>query len=131
MASNPMDRLFAEQPAMPEATRRATAVAALWKRAAMGHTVLAGGCACGLPAMHVSVADFELDLLDYLRARWAADASAVALIDGASGRVGSLVDALARDASGFAHPAAMLDDLETAIRSFAPEAGLDRAQRTG
>ncbi len=131
MASDPLDRLFAEQPAVPDATRRATAVAALWQRAAMGHAVLGGGCACGLPAMHVSVADFELDLLDYLRARWASDPAAVALIDGAAGRIGDLVAALAGGAPGLARPAAMLDDLETAIRSFAPEVGPGRAQRAG
>jgi len=125
-----MKRLFADDVATSEVERRAKALGALWRRAETGHAVVAGSCACGLPAMHISVAEFELDLLDYLRAKWSAIPSAVRIIDEGCGRISTIISELAHDVRDDLLSATMLDDLEKAIRSFAPDASLYRAQRT-
>jgi hypothetical protein len=63
----PLDALFDAAP--PSLERCLRDVSEAWARARLDHRPLALGCACGAPVPHVTAADFELDLLDYVEAR--------------------------------------------------------------
>ncbi len=79
-----------------------------WQRLAGGHVLLAAGCSCGVAATSVAVADYERDILDFLRGRHARAAAA----DG----IAPLLGGLAREAAKA--DLALLADLETSLDSF-------------
>jgi hypothetical protein len=89
---------------------RALELLGRWTRLAQGHVFLGAGCSCGVGPGSVPVADFEQDILAYLRSRH-------------GGSVGDRLDlahllrAIASGQGG-AGSAALLNDLEQSIESF-------------
>jgi hypothetical protein len=68
--------------AAPPLAQRLAEIAALWERARGRHVAALFGCSCGAPTAHVSAADFELDLIDFILARHAAASEAGTFLQG-------------------------------------------------
>ncbi len=101
---------------------RAVQLLGRWTRLAQGHVFLGAGCSCGVGPGSLAVADFEQDIVAYLRGKNARSAD-LAVVFGAKGPGGetpglaSLLRAIASGQGG-AGSAALLDDLERSIESF-------------
>jgi hypothetical protein len=84
-----------------------------WTRLAQGHVLIGGGnCSCGLGAGSLRIADFEQQILDYLRAKHPAAAKAPS--------VNALLGLLAaRPANGdIGATLSLLSDLNRTLESF-------------
>ena len=92
----------------------------LWERARTRHLPITFGCTCGMPIGHVSAADFELDLLDFLEAHHGLSAMGAVIFSCIGGRtVASLLAILAGHSQ---HPELVrpiIADLVRSIESFA------------
>lgn len=90
-----------------------------WTRLSQGHVALGGGCSCGGGAGSVPVAEFERDIIEFLRTRHAAFAP---LLESTTQPIAVLLRAVARPTT----PAlwsrdeqrALLRDLSRTIESF-------------
>lgn len=43
-----------------------------WSRLSQGHVVIGAGCSCGIGGANVRIDDFEQQILDYLKTKYAA-----------------------------------------------------------
>lgn len=90
-----------------------------WTRLAQGHIALGSGCSCGGDAGSLPVAEFERDIVGFLRGRHPVFA---ALLDTPAQPIASLLRALARPAPqatwSTAAQRALLADLSRTIESF-------------
>ena len=87
---------------------KATLLLGRWTRLAQGHLPFGAGCSCGAGFVSVRVADYERDILDYLRAKHP---------------VAAQVDSLGELLRTLALPSApqqpeLLTDLERSLASF-------------
>ena len=103
----------------PDARLEAVQLLGKWTRLSQGHVVLGGaGCSCGFGGANVRIDDFEQQILDYLRTKYAAAKS-------------DTIAALLREiAAGAAHGESeqllgLLADLNRTLESF------DELHRTG
>ncbi|HEX7054433.1 MAG TPA: hypothetical protein VF211_10935 [Burkholderiales bacterium] len=88
-----------------------------WSALSRGHVALAAGCSCGVGVSNVRVADFEEQILDYLRTRHAASARARELLK-ESGGLDALLRALAQATRRDKAVAQLLADIERTVASF-------------
>lgn len=89
---------------------RAVHLLGRWTRLAQGHVFLGSGCSCGVGPGSVPVADFEQDILAYLRSRHGRSV-------GSPAGLADLLRAIASGQGG-ADSTALLRDLEQSIESF-------------
>ncbi|HUL93624.1 MAG TPA: hypothetical protein VLV56_14885 [Burkholderiales bacterium] len=80
-----------------------------WTKLAQGHVMFGAGCSCGVGFANLRLADFEPQILDYLRTKHG--------IAGFAG-VADLLRAIATQSDTCAEPLALLADLERSIDSF-------------
>jgi hypothetical protein len=85
----------------------ATRLLGKWTRLAQGHVMFGGGCSCGL-GVGLGLADFEPQILDYLRTKHGI---------GEFSGVPDLLRSIVRDGEKPGHPA-LLADLERSLDSF-------------
>lgn len=92
-----------QQPTSTEIATAALQMLELWSRLAHTHTMIGGGCSCGVGGVAVALADFEQDIVDFLEAEAErnkrADVRALletAARDGESWRLSKLLAHLAR-----------------------------------
>jgi hypothetical protein len=111
-----LQSLFDSAPALE---RQLAEVEATWNRARSRHYSASFGCACGAPMAHVSAADFELDLMDFIVAKYAVVSDAGRFLLGLERwDIQGLLSALASldPAPDFARDIAT--DLSRSIKSF-------------
>jgi hypothetical protein len=72
-----------------------------WTLLSHTHIPIHGGCSCGGGAGHIHIGDFEHDILDYLRKKYAGvrNDEAIALFRGAHGSVEALLERISERAS--------------------------------
>jgi hypothetical protein len=72
-----------------------------WMLLSHAHVPIHGGCSCGGGAGHIHIADFEQDILDYLRKKYvsARNDEAIALLCSAGGHVELLLERVGEHAS--------------------------------
>lgn len=104
---------------------RALQLLGRWTRLAQGHVVLGTNCTCGVGIDSIPVADFEQDILNYLRSRHAGSSPEIdAVFAGAAGsgsspvNLGELLRAIASAHPGAERLRPVLRDLEQSIESF-------------
>jgi hypothetical protein len=87
----------------------ATRLLGRWTRLAQGHVMFGAGCSCGLGFANLRLADFEPQILDYLKTK-----------HGVSGFAGvpDLLRSIATRSEEGAQPLTLLADLERSIDSF-------------
>jgi hypothetical protein len=117
--SGTLQSLFDRRAAPPLAQQLAD-IAALWERARGRHVTALFGCSCGAPAAHVSAADFELDLIEFILARYAAVSEAGTFLQGLERRdIAGLLAALVSLDPAPAFAGEIAADLSRSIGSFA------------
>jgi hypothetical protein len=91
------------------AALEATQLLGKWTRLAQGHVMFGAGCSCGLGAPGLRLADFEPQILDYLRTR-----------HGVSGFAGipDLLRSIAREGDAKTERLGLLADLSRSLDSF-------------
>ncbi len=57
-----------QQPTSTEIASAALQLLELWSRLAHSHTMIGGGCSCGVGGVAVALADFEQDIVEYREA---------------------------------------------------------------
>ncbi|HET7766427.1 MAG TPA: hypothetical protein VFK92_15175 [Burkholderiales bacterium] len=87
----------------------ATRLLGKWTRLAQGHVVFGAGCSCGLGGAGLRLADFEPQILDYLKAKHGV---------GEFGAVPELLRSIATRKEQRSGELAVLADLERSIDSF-------------
>lgn len=87
----------------------ATRLLGKWTRLAQGHVVFGAGCSCGLGFANVRLADFEPQILDYLRTRHEV---------GGFSAVSDLLRSIAREGGAKKGRLALLADLSRSLDSF-------------
>jgi len=93
----------------PSAAVEATRLLGKWTRLAQGHVMFGAGCSCGVGFTNLRLADFEPQILDYLRTR-----------HGVSGfaDIPDLLRTIAKEGEKGDSRLALLTDLERSIDSF-------------
>jgi hypothetical protein len=90
-----------------------------WTRLAQGHVALGSGCSCGGGLGSMPVAEFERDIVDYLRGKHPAFATQ---LDASAQPIAALLRELARPSTAHARTTgaqhALLSDLSRTIESF-------------
>ena len=56
----------------PDPRLEAVQLLGKWSRLSQGHVAIGGGCSCGIGGASVRIDDFEQQILDYLRTKYAA-----------------------------------------------------------
>ena len=92
----------------PSAAIEATRLLGKWTKLAQGHVVFGAGCSCGVGFANLRLADFEPQILDYLKTKHD--------VGGHAG-VSELLRSIARQGDG-KEGLALLADLERSIDSF-------------
>src|SRR5215207_7297430 len=106
--------------ATPPLVQQLADIVALWDRARGRHVAALFGCSCGAPTAHVSAADFELDLIDFIIAKYAAASEASTFLQGLERRdIAGLLAALASLDPAPAFAGDIAADLSRSIGSFA------------
>lgn len=106
-----------QQPTSTEIASAALQLLELWSRLAHSHTMIGGGCSCGVGGVAVALADFEQDIVEYREAEAERNKRAdvrelldTAARDGESWSLSELLSHLARtEADCDAGPPAGLD----------------------
>ena len=99
-----------ERSAAEPAQLRALRLLGRWTKLAQGHVLLGSGCSCGVGPGSMPVADFEQDIVGFLRTRHAG-------IPGESGLT-ELLRGIASGRHGTESAGAVLNDLEQSLDSF-------------
>lgn len=81
-----------------------------WTRLAQGHVLVGGGCSCGVGAASVRLEEFEQQILDYLKGKYAAA--------GKASSVPALLRAIAADSADDGESVRLLADLDRTMESF-------------
>jgi hypothetical protein len=87
----------------------ATRLLGKWTKLAQGHVVFGAGCSCGVGFPNLRLADFEPQILDYLRTRHG--------VSGFSG-IPDLLRTIAKEEDTGASRLALLTDLSRSLDSF-------------
>jgi hypothetical protein len=87
----------------------ATRLLGKWTRLAQGHVMFGAGCSCGIGLANLRLADFEPQILDYLKTKHG--------VAGFAG-VADLLRSIAMKGEGRGDPLALLADLERSLDSF-------------
>jgi hypothetical protein len=66
-AEKTLDALFAAADARQARVPQIARIRLIWRNLRGGGGYMLSGCGCGLPAMHVSPADFERELVEHLQ----------------------------------------------------------------
>jgi hypothetical protein len=87
----------------------ATRLLGRWTKLAQGHVMFGAGCSCGVGFANLRLADFEPQILDYLKTK-----------HGAAGFAGvaELLRSIATKGDASAKPLELLADLERSMDSF-------------
>jgi hypothetical protein len=80
-----------------------------WTRLAQGHAMFGAGCSCGVGVANLRLADFEPQILDYLKTRHGV---------GGFAAVTDLLRSIVIQGGGPGEPLALLADLERSLDSF-------------
>ena len=116
--SGTLQSLFDGSAAPPLAQQLAD-IAAIWERARGRHVAALFGCSCGAPTAHVSAADFEFDLIDFINARYAAVSEAGIFLQALERRdIAGLLAALVSLDPAPAFAGEIAADLSRSIGSF-------------
>jgi hypothetical protein len=93
------------------AALEATRLLGKWTKLAQGHVIFGAGCSCGLGLANLRLADFEPQILEYLKTKHG--------VDGFTG-VPDLLRSIVKSREGEKHGGqlAFLADLERSIDSF-------------
>ncbi|MPS28719.1 MAG: hypothetical protein E2576_13155 [Alcaligenaceae bacterium] len=115
-------------PRATAARLKAVALAGRWQVLVQRHLPLRGGpCACVMGIGNIAVADFEIDLLDFLHTRYARDGALdrhfahAGYEEAAAGSLLLLLQSLARDQALSDGAGDLLDGLQASLQSL--EAG--------
>jgi len=87
----------------------ATRLLGKWTKLAQGHLVFGAGCSCGVGFANLRLADFEPQILEYLKTRHG--------VGGFSG-ITDLLRSIATGEGETGEPLALLADLERSLNSF-------------
>lgn len=87
----------------------ATRLLGKWTRLAQGHVMFGTGCSCGLGFGGLRLADFEPQILDYLKTRHGV---------GGFADVPDLLRSIVKEGRGSKEQLALLADLERSLDSF-------------
>ena len=87
----------------------ATRLLGKWTKLAQGHVMFGAGCSCGVGFANLRLADFEPQILDYLKTKHG--------VAGFAG-VADLLRSIAMKGEGRGDPLALLADLERSLDSF-------------
>ena len=99
-----------------------------WGGLGRTHVVLSVGCSCGFAGAHVSAAEFEVELVSFLQAKWGAERALQPVLATSPAGIEAFLRALlAADAPADVGPL-LFEDMAKAINSFAPPRRLFRAE---
>ena len=114
--------------APPDAPVKAMSLLGRWGRVAQGHVAFGGGCSCGGGMGPVHMSEMEIHVMDYLAAKYAANAAIQSLLveqagykPNEAGNLGEVLKAIAMRSVGAIKnedQLSMLADLERSIESL-------------
>ena len=87
----------------------ATRLLGKWTKLAQGHVMFGAGCSCGVGSTNLRLADFEPQILDYLKTKHG--------VSGFAG-VAELLRSIATKGDAPGKPPELLADLERSLESF-------------